>query len=217
MKPILFIANMDAWRDNRVLDLLEDRPTDVRSAEAGDAIPEDAAPFAGVVIGGGLVPVRDAAAHAPMRAELALIESALAEDVPFLGICLGAQLLAHTLGAPVTQGEAEAGYCPLEPLSLELSGLERVFQWHWEGFGLPAGAERLARSACYDTQAIRYGRAYGFQFHPDVRPKDIPDWLSRFPEARGRPDVAEQQALAKEHDPKIEAWFARFLRELFAG
>lgn len=214
MKPILVIANIDAWRDTRVVDLLAGEPLDLRSAEAGDPIPTDARPFSAVIVGGGLIAVAEAGRHAFMRDELRLIESALEANVPYLGMCLGGQLLAHVLGAPIRGGAPEVGYCAIEPTDPELEELSHVFQWHWEGFGLPSGATRLARSPAFDTQAFRYARALALQFHPDVRAKDVPDWLARFPSERGAVDLAEQMALADRHDPTIERWFARLLDDL---
>ncbi len=215
MEPILVLAHVHEWRDTRVQDALADRVLDVRSIELGDAVPTDARPFSGVVIGGGVTPVSAVDEHAFLRDELALIESALAADVPLLGICLGGQLLAHALGASVRGGPPEIGYCAIEPLDAELDELTHVFQWHWQGFGLPAGATRLARSNGYDTQAFSYGKARAIQFHPDVRHSDVAAWLAGFPVEHGRPDESEQLALAERHDPVIERWFERFLEGLF--
>ena len=90
-----------------------------------------------------------------------------------LGICLGAQLIAHALGgrvAPHPDCLAEIGYHPIEPIWAGHELIEQGFhayQWHREGFELPAGAELLATGRVFPNQAYRLGETvYGVQFHP---------------------------------------------------
>jgi len=121
-----------------------------------------------------------------LTAEMAAIERAVAAGKPVLGVCLGAQLIAKTLGARVYRNaEREIGWFDInlangvacDPVFAGLGQSETVFHWHSETFELPAGAELLARSDRTERQAFRYGsKCYGLQFHLEVTPAMIVDW-----------------------------------------
>lgn len=121
--------------------------------------------------------------------ELAAIERALGRSQPVLGICLGAQLLAKALGSRVCRNHArEIGWLPInwtplaatDPLFHDFQSPETVFHWHGETFDLPAGSAWLARSELCAHQAFRYGaNAYGLQFHLEVTPEMIADWMQQ--------------------------------------
>jgi len=120
--------------------------------------------------------------------EMRCIEDALNRDIPVLGICLGAQLLAYTLGGGVrAMDEWEIGWYDLlplqqaasDPLFCTLVKPHPVFQWHGYTFDLPHGAIHLTRTDTCENQAFRYGRhAYGFQFHLELDEQLINRWLS---------------------------------------
>lgn len=140
-----------------------------------------------IVLGGPMMPDQgDRYPH--LLSEMRCIEEALKQDMPVLGICLGAQLLAHALGAPMRPSPAwEIGWYDLAPTPLTAAdpvfcGLTQprpVFQWHGYTFDLPAGAAHLARSELCDHQAFRYGaHAYGFQFHLELDERLINRWLN---------------------------------------
>ncbi|MHB1464574.1 MAG: type 1 glutamine amidotransferase [Thermoleophilia bacterium] len=122
-----------------------------------------------------------------LEPETRLIRRAVEEEVPVLGICLGAQLIAAALGASVYPcGNKEIGWYPLDvsdagrrdPLFLHLEARETVFQWHGDTFDLPAGAELLASSPLCPHQAFRYGRStYALQFHLEVTAAMAAEWL----------------------------------------
>lgn len=123
--------------------------------------------------------------------EAQLINAAIRANKHVLGVCLGAQMVAHALGARVyAGGQKEIGWYEIaltpdgmkDPLmsSLALDGKNRaqVFQWHGDTFDLPAGAVRLASSDLYPNQAFRYSDGvYALQFHIEVTPKIVSDWL----------------------------------------
>lgn len=124
-----------------------------------------------------------------LRREEHYIREAIARAIPVLGICLGAQLLAKTLGAKVCPMQhKEIGWFPVrlteagqnDPV-LGASGRERFwFQWHGETFDLPHGAELLAKSDLCSHQAFRMGtNLYGVQFHPEVLPETIAEWCDQ--------------------------------------
>ncbi|HVO98015.1 MAG TPA: type 1 glutamine amidotransferase [Bryobacteraceae bacterium] len=156
-----------------------------------------------------------------LRDELALIGRFLAGDLPLLGVCLGAQIIAKALGAKVYRNrDLEIGWEPVwlteaakdDPVFGGLASPEIFFHWHGETFDLPAGAEWLAYSNKCKNQAYRYGRnIYGIQFHAEVTPEMIADWCDQ-PVNCG--DVATLQAPIDPnlHNPRpaaermLEAW-----------
>jgi GMP synthase (glutamine-hydrolysing) len=112
------------------------------------------------------------------------------DEVPVLGLCLGAQLLAWTLGAQVRPGrtlglQKEIGWRRVrltergrvDPAFHGFNDDEPVFQWHGDTFDIPEGAWRLAGSDLYPNQAFRFGRwVYGLQFHVEVTPELAGRW-----------------------------------------
>ncbi|MGH7702886.1 MAG: type 1 glutamine amidotransferase [Gemmatimonadales bacterium] len=118
--------------------------------------------------------------------ETRAIRQAAWAGTPILGVCLGAQLLAKALGAPVTRtAEPEVGLLEVEltaagiadPLFQGWPRRASVVQWHSDTFGIPADAVRLASSPACPNQAFRYGdSAYGLQFHPEVTGEMAKEW-----------------------------------------
>ena len=116
-----------------------------------------------------------------------LIESAMRRNLPVLGICLGAQLIAKTLGAAVYPNqEKEIGWYDVsptgeaekDPLLAEFQRTEKIFQWHGETFDIPKSTIHLAFSSLCANQAFRYGtNVYGLQFHLEVDELMIHRWL----------------------------------------
>jgi GMP synthase (glutamine-hydrolysing) len=121
-----------------------------------------------------------------LSAELRVIEQALKDGTPMLGVCLGSQLIAKALGARVYRNaELEIGWAPVhftdagkaDPLFCRMESPTTFFHWHGETFDLPAGAEWLAYSEKCRHQAYRFGgNVYGLQFHPEVTAAMAKDW-----------------------------------------
>ncbi len=164
-----------------------------------DAIP-DIDRYRGLIVLGGPMNVDQQAERPHLRTELMAIERALSQGKPVLGICLGAQLLAHALGAPVRKHEQqEIGWYPLhltqagaaDPVTAALAPETHVFQWHGCTYDLPDGAVQLARTPTCEQQAFRYGEsAYGLQFHLEMDAPLIERWLAN-------PSYADELAEAK--------------------
>jgi GMP synthase (glutamine-hydrolysing) len=143
--------------------------------------------YQGLIVLGGAMNVEDQHRHPHLKTELLAIEAALRQGKPVLGICLGAQLLAHVLGAPVRRhSQLEIGWYELkttvagqtDPVLGHLGECAPVFQWHGCTYDLPQGAVQLARTDTCEQQAFRYGsNAYGFQFHLETDVAMIERWL----------------------------------------
>ena len=117
------------------------------------------------------------------------------KDIPYLGICLGGQLLADALGVQPRQHTlTEIGFGNVQfthegkhdPLFAGLPGWQRVFNWHEDTFDLPSGAIRLATNDATENQAFRYGqRAYGLQYHIELDEHAFDNWLHH-PSTKGQ-------------------------------
>jgi GMP synthase (glutamine-hydrolysing) len=187
--------------------------------------------YHGLIVLGGPMNVMDQHRHPHLKTELLAIEAALRQEKPVLGICLGAQLLAHVLGAPVRRhAQQEIGWYDLittstgqeDPVLGHLGDVAPVFQWHGCTYELPAGAVQLARTDTCEQQAFRFGStAYGFQFHMEADEAMIERWL-RLPSYReelaaagiGRDEESIRAATATRMAamrPLAENTFNRFL------
>ena len=152
------------------------------------AVQLDLERYNGLVVLGGPMNVDQTDAYPHLITEIAAIRAALKLEVPVLGICLGAQLLAAALGATVRPNRVrEIGWYRLRPaeaagndrLFRHFDGGQHVFQWHAYTFDLPPGAVHLASTESCEHQAFRYGsRAYGLQFHLEADEALIRRWLS---------------------------------------
>jgi len=141
----------------------------------------------GLVVMGGPMGVADLDSRPHLSRELALIEQALHDERPVLGICLGSQLLAHALGASVQSAPAKeigwnevtlSGPASDDPLFREVEDPFTAFHWHGDVFTLPDGAVQLAHTPQTELQAFRYGHtAYGLLFHLEVTPKTVA-WMT---------------------------------------
>lgn len=151
---------------------------------------EDLPPLAdtsALIVLGGAMGVHDSGLFPYLLAVRSYIQQAVIQEVPLLGICLGGQLMADALGAPVhSQQNGEMGLHSVEvlatgasdPLFHQIPESFTTFQWHNDSFEIPAGAVRLASSAKCAQQAFRYGVShYGLQFHPEVTRDIITSWI----------------------------------------
>ncbi|QCB93790.1 type 1 glutamine amidotransferase [Cellulomonas shaoxiangyii] len=159
--------------------------------------------LAGLVVMGGPMDADDTAGHPGLAAERALLRAAVDADVPVLGVCLGAQLLALALGAALHRRTArEVGFGPVEVLADDpvlgalgaVGTAPTVLHWHSDEVDLPAGATLLASSAVTRVQAFRAGSAVGLQFHPELDAAMLDLWLAT-PDMVGDLDEGEADAI----------------------
>jgi GMP synthase-like glutamine amidotransferase len=139
---------------------------------ASEKLPE-LAEFDLLILMGGPMSVNDEKEHPWLIDEKRLVRAAVEAGKSVLGICLGAQLIASALGAPVYASRfKEIGWLPIRGVSsadtslYEFPEALEVFHWHGETFELPPGAIRLAHSEACENQAFQLGRSVvGLQFH----------------------------------------------------
>jgi GMP synthase (glutamine-hydrolysing) len=144
--------------------------------------------YNGLIVLGGRMGVYESDKYQHIKVEMQLIEEALKKEIPILGICLGAQLIANVLGANVQKHSVkEIGWYDInlteqgisDPLFKHFNNSEKLFQLHGDSFEIPKSAIHLANSATCESQAFRYGEnVYGLQFHLEVDEAMILRWLS---------------------------------------
>lgn len=189
----------------------------------GDSLPQQDS-FDAAIVFGGKMSANDHNDLPELLQELFWIRETVELGKPFLGICLGAQLLAMTFGGQVTrhpQRITEIGYYRIYPTIAGYSDIfaqipERFFQWHNEGFTIPECGIKLAESDLYPNQAFRIGHcAYGFQFHPEATASQIEHWHQRDSNELNHPGaqtVAAQARYFRELSPIISRWLDNFLQ-----
>ena len=206
-KKIAIVVHQEHSRPGRVGALLEKRGYELHRLcpNLGCNLPEDMSDYAGVVIFGGPMSANDCGTLAGIKCELDWIPKVVEAGVPYLGLCLGAQLLTRAVGGrvgPHPEGKVEIGYVDIEPTEAGRAWFKapmKVYQWHREGMTIPDCCELLATNDTYPVQGFRCGaNAFGFQFHPEVTlemKRDLDALGRRAPEAAGRP-AARRASLA---------------------
>ncbi|QKV76013.1 type 1 glutamine amidotransferase [Amycolatopsis sp. Hca4] len=185
-----------------------------------------------VCLGGGMG-AEDDAKHPWLADVRRLLSEAAAQNLPTLGVCLGAQLLAVATGGrvevapdgpevgPHLVNKKDAAWT--DPLFADLPLLQDVLQFHTDAITrLPPGAELLASSPRYAHQAYRLGRCvYGVQFHIETTPEVVESWAAECPEEAefARPGSLEHETLVTVHADIAETWrpFAHRFVKLAAG
>ena len=151
----------------------------VRHLYRGDPLPE-LSEFDMLVVMGGPMSANDEAALAWLAPEIARVGEAIASEKLVLGVCLGAQIIAKSLGAKVYKGRhKEIGWFPVQaeaahPLFAGLPSDFVAFHWHGETFDLPEKAVRLASTAATPNQAFAVGaKVLGLQFHMEATKESV--------------------------------------------
>ncbi len=224
---VVLIRHNEGPHDDRVAAFFADRgiAAEERAPFQGDELGMPDGSVAASVIFGGPFNVFETDAHPFLNDEHRWAEGCMAQGIPLLGICQGAQSIAYVLGAEVgpKPGEPhEFGYYPVHPTEAGralLSDSLHVCQSHFHTFDLPHGAEHLAYSEAFPNQAMRYGeKTYAFQFHAEVTPAGFRRWQEAPWAAYGKPGAQsrqEQDALLAAHDAAQHDWFMDFLEGFF--
>jgi GMP synthase (glutamine-hydrolysing) len=231
MKSIIVLRHTPTCPLGSVADVLAEAGLTYQYVDLFSEIPKrlPLADSSGLVVLGGPMSANDTLAHPFLRPELTWIQEAVDAQVPTLGVCLGAQLLAKALGEKVYPNRVkEIGWYEIEVLPpaaedrlFAASGArETVFQWHGDTFDLPAGAVRLARSELCLNQAFRFGPlAYGLQFHVEMTPPLLTEWLDE-PELHSQMgDHADPRAIRADASQRFPAmqFLSRRLLTRFAA
>lgn len=218
---ILIIVHQETSTPGRIGQALEERgfQLDIRRPRFGDPLPQCMGEHFGAVIFGGPMSVNDKDAY--IRREIDWIKVPLKHDRPFLGVCLGAQMLAMHLGTRVVEhrnGTVEIGYYPIRPTK---PGAEicrwpgHVYQWHREGNDLPCGATLLAEGDTFECQAFQYGRTgFAVQFHAEVTLAMLHRWTVRGAPRltmKGAQPRADHFAGRAIHDALVKQWLNDFI------
>jgi GMP synthase-like glutamine amidotransferase len=156
----------------------------------GDPLPDSLEQMEAVIVLGGPMNVYEEQKYPFLKQEDIFIKKVLEKRIPFLGICLGAQLLAKAVGAKVKKAPVkEIGWYRIQltpsgvadPLWVGFSHELTVFQWHEDTFDIPRKGVLMATSLTCPHQAFRMGPcAYGLQFHLEATPPMIKAWSAPF-------------------------------------
>src|SRR5437764_2100927 len=190
MRQVLILQH--SWADHKgyVGNILEEYDITHDIVHVTEETLPDPRTYAAIVAFSGAQHVYESDKYPYFTQEKVLIRRAAEQDIPFLGICLGSQLLASALGAAVKRHSTpEIGFFEVpftregesDPLYKGLPGYQKVFHWHEDTFDLPSGAVLLATNEHTKNQAFRYGRhAYGVQYHIELTPQILDTWLDLY-------------------------------------
>jgi GMP synthase-like glutamine amidotransferase len=155
-----------------------------------------------------------------VRREATLMQRAVDEDVPVLGLCFGGQMLARVLGSEnYRSDEAEIGWLPVRTYDADLVQEGPWFQWHFDVFTAPPGA-RVVAETDVGVQAFVAGRSLGLQFHPEVTTQIMDDWVREYrhelDDQGVDPDALLEETRRLEERSRANAMrlFDRFLRNV---
>jgi GMP synthase (glutamine-hydrolysing) len=188
VKPILFLTHQASAGPGVLGQALAEAGVPYFEARTWElSSPPSLDGISALIVLGGEQNADDIARHPYLATNRALVEEAIRRDMPVLGVCLGAQILARALGGRVVPAAVrEIGWQPIEattegrddPVVRPLTRVGRLFQWHEDCFEVPPGAVLLARNDV-GPQAFRFGKtAYGLQFHLEVTEETIAEWVA---------------------------------------
>jgi len=207
-RPVLVLHHVVEPMPNAYEDELRDRGMDVRrvTLPRGEALPDWRQVMA-IVAMGGPMGAGDHARWPWLAEERELIRAAVTAGTPYWGVCLGAQLLAAALDAPVVRGPApEVGLVTIsvteearrDPVFAHAPLRFRAMELHQDTFALPRGGRRLASSPGYENQVFSHGSSYGLQFHLEAPAALATHWLAKPKYAtllRALPDATVRELL----------------------
>jgi GMP synthase-like glutamine amidotransferase len=195
---VLIIKNIISEGPGTIQDYLKEKGAefsvvDFSGCDATEASIPDIRKFTHLVIMGGPMAVYESTGAPFFHYEVTMIRAFIKSGRAVLGICLGAQMIAHALGAEVYAGNTEEiGWDKVDitpegmsdpafaSLAVDSTPVAEVFQWHGDTFDLPRKAVKLASSTTFPNQAFKYGdNVYSLQFHIEVTPEMIAEWFGK--------------------------------------
>ena len=228
MKKVLYVLHQKTSVAGDVGNKFKNRGfnADIIRPPLGDILPTDLTPYSAIVIFGGPMSVNDDEQF--IRDEINWMKQIIESNIPFLGICLGAQILAKYLGCDVVKNKddlAEIGFYEIEPVGEgdNIFKKQNIFyQFHTEGFEIPSGCELLARGDFFKNQAFKYQNCYALQFHPEVNFKLHMRWLYlvllKNPKklfVKGAQNIFVQLYYRYKYNKNISNWLDSFLDQYF--
>jgi len=188
VEKALIITHVESEGPGTLGDFLTSQNIDVERVKLyeGEILPEDPLNYDTIITMGGPMGVYDDARYPFLREEIGFLRKVIEANVPLLGICLGAQLIALACDAPVKKATArEVGWKNIfvteegkkDMLFQGLPAVMSVFQWHEDAFEIPEGATFLATGWDCENQAFRYRNAFGLQFHIEVTREMLSQWF----------------------------------------
>ena len=227
MPRIVLIRHESDPDDDRIITFLQSKGIEPQILRPflGDSLGKvDSSVVASVIYGGPFNPF-DEDKHEFLFAENDWIEGCIKRDIPLLGICQGAQSIAHVLGAyagPLPGNEHEFGYYQITATEAGKNYFPDqmvVAESHFHEFRIPDGGELLAYSELFGQQAMKYGaNTFAFQFHAEAKPTWFRIWQQRNLGMYGMPGAQtfeEQNTLMDRYDPIQHQWFIQFQEEFF--
>lgn len=228
---IAIIKNVKTEGPGSIEDFLKSKSIPYKIFEAEDGqIPSTLEGYTGLIVMGGPMGVYEIEIYPHLKMTSRLIREAINRNLRVLGICLGAQLIAYTLGGRVYKGHGEEiGWHDIEltgdglrdPVMLSLAKHPfvgdiwrkfKVFHWHGDTFDLPIGAVHLAKSSLYENQAFRYkDNVYALQFHIEVTKDLLVEWFEDHPLREQILNEAEK--IIPEYSQRAENFYKAFWRE----
>ena len=193
----------------------------------GDALPAVDTGFDAAIVYGGVQSANRDAALDYVRREIDWVTDWVETGRPYLGLCLGGQILARALGAqvgPHPRGQHEYGFVEVFPTESGRNLMPEsmhVYAAHSEGFEYPSGSELLLRGEVFPHHAFRYRHnAYAFQFHPECTPTLMRHWMALGagrPLKPGQHNARRQIENSARFDAPMGAWFEHFLDRWLDG
>ena len=224
MKKVLFILHQKTSLPGDIGNKFIHRGynTEICRPPLGDDLPLVLDSYSAVVVFGAPGSINDDDEF--IKREINWLNKVIKSNIPFLGICFGAQLLAKYLGSEIKsneQGLSEIGFYKINPTDIGkdiFKFQDTFYQFHSEGFDLPTGCELLARGDIFNNQAFRYKNCYALQFHPEVNLSLHIRWiylvLLKNPKklfVKGSQNLFTQFFLRFRYNKSISIWLDNFI------
>lgn len=190
----LIIKHIDIEGPGTLGDFLDKKniPYKIIELGAGEVLPSELKGIDAVIVLGGPMNVDEESKYAFLKPENTFIQHVLNHKIPYLGICLGSQLLAKAAGAKVIKSPVkEIGWYTIrltehglkDPLFKGFNEEDAIYHWHGDMFQIPDEGQLLATAEGCPHQALKVGKnAYGLQFHVEITEKSIKEWCDEYVE-----------------------------------